>query len=264
MPCQPTAEDTATKTRLKTGVFVLSCSDGDAAGAAALAGRLDAPLLHDAADVPPDALVLRFDADGLTLSGDGMELRDDLSELLGRLKPGRLRNELLVRAAKMKGVQDPVAVDATAGFGEDALLLAAAGFSVLLFERDTVIAALLEDALRRAADVPQLSAIVQRMRLVEGDSIEALSRLDERPDVVYLDPMFPARRKSAAVKKKFQLLHRLERPCQDQEALLQAALAARPRKVIVKRPLKGPCLADVKPSYSLKGKAIRYDVIALA
>ena len=66
------------------------------------------------------------------------------------------------------------------------------------------------------------------------------------------------------MKKKFQLLHRLERPCDDEDALLRAAVAAGPRKVVVKRPVKGPFLAGVKPSYSLAGKAVRYDCIVPA
>ena len=88
-----------------------------------------------------------------------------------------------------------------------------------------------------------------------------MAHLDGAPDVVYLDPMFPERRKSAAVKKKFQLIHHLEAPCQDEDALLAAAISAAPRKVVVKRPAKGPNLAGVKPSHSLAGKAVRYDVI---
>ena len=222
-------------------------------------------------------LELRRKEDGLSLAGDGMSMRADFGEMLPRLKPGRLRQELLVRAAKVRkaggegeGAGEgeaagwrPVAVDATAGLGEDSLLLAAAGFEVLLFERNPVIAALLRDALQRAKADPRLADVAARMELSEGDSIEALGRLPEPPDVVYLDPMFPARRKSAAVKKKFQLIHRLESPCEDAEALLRAAIAARPRKVVIKRPPKGPHLADIKPSYSLEGKAIRYDVIAL-
>ena len=161
-----------------------------------------------------------------------------------------------------------MAVDATAGLGEDALLLAAAGFEVFLFESDPVIAALLADSLRRASasDGLTLREAVARMRIAGEDSVVGLpalaNTLPAPPDVVYLDPMFPERRKSAAVKKKFQLIHHLERPCEDEKALLQAALAANPRKVVVKRPLKGPALAGVKPSYALSGKAIRYDVIA--
>ena len=88
-----------------------------------------------------------------------------------------------------------------------------------------------------------------------------MSHLGDTPDVIYLDPMFPERRKSAAVKKKFQLIHHLEAPCQNEGALLAAAISAGPRKVVVKRPAKGPYLASVKPSHSLAGKAVRYDVI---
>ena len=99
------------------------------------------------------------------------------------------------------------------------------------------------------------------MHLAGADSVEAMPAIDPAPDVVYLDPMFPERRKSAAVKKKFQLIHYLEHPCDDQEALMRAALAAHPRKVVVKRPVKGPHLAGIKPSYSLAGKSVRYDCI---
>ncbi len=206
-------------------------------------------------------LELREDAAGLALVGDGMVLRVDFSRLLPRLRADRLGRELLVRAARTRGVTAPTVVDATAGLGEDSLLLAAAGFTVIMFEKDPVIAALLRDALDRAADDSQLAEAVARMTLVEGDSVAGLRELSFSPDVVFLDPMFPERTKSAAVKKKFQLLHHLERPCEDEEGLLAAALAARPRKVVIKRPPKGPWLAGAKPSHSLAGKAVRYDVI---
>ena len=204
---------------------------------------------------------LRRDAEGLALVGDGMVLRADFARLLPRLRPDRLGRELLVRAARVRGVPDPRAVDATAGRGEDSRLLAAAGFTVTMFEQDPVIAALLRDALERAADDPRLSGIVGRMELVEGDSVFGLRALGFSPDVVFLDPMFPERTKSAAVKKKFQLLHHLERPCDNEGELLDAALAARPRKVVIKRPPKGSWLAGAKPSHSVAGKAVRYDVI---
>jgi 16S rRNA (guanine1516-N2)-methyltransferase len=152
-------------------------------------------------------------------------------------------------------------VDAAAGLGEDSLLLAAAGFEVTLFERDSLIAALLRDAVLRARDNPTLAAAANRMHVIEGDSIAGLRNLEASPDVVYLDPMFPARTKSAAVKKKLQVIQLLEHPCDDEAQLMEAALAARPRKVIIKRPIKGPHLAGIKPSYSLTGKAVRYDVL---
>lgn len=204
---------------------------------------------------------LRETDEGLALVSDGMELRGDFSRMLPRLRADRLGRELLVRAARVKGADAPTVFDATAGLGEDSLLLAAAGFEVTLCEHDSAIAALLRDVMARAAEIPKLADAVGRMRVLEADSLEVLPSLVRAPDVVYLDPMFPARTKSAAVKKKFQLLHRLEPPCEDAEALLRAAVGAGPRKVVIKRPVKGPLLAGIKPSYSLAGKAVRYDVI---
>ena len=204
--------------------------------------------------------------EGLALVGNGMTVRGDFTRLLPRLKPGRLQRELLVRAARVRKRSTsgpPTAVDATAGLGEDALLLAAAGFDVLLFERNEAIFALLADALRRAADIPELAGVVERMRAVRADSIEGLRSLDFQPDIILLDPMFPAKHKDAAAKKKLQLLQQLEQPCEDEEALLEAAIAARPRKIVIKRPVKGPHLAGRKPDYTLSGKAIRFDCLAL-
>lgn len=212
----------------------------------------------------PEGVELRRVDGRLTLMADGMELAEDFREMLPRLRPDRLGRELLVKAVRVRGVEGIRVFDATAGLGEDSLLLAAAGFSVTMCEGDPVIAALLADGLRRAADDPELSGIVERMSLVEGDSIEILPSLAEAPDVVYLDPMFPARTKSAAVKKKFQLLHRLESPCADESSLMDAALAAHPRKIVVKRPIKASVLAGVRPSHSISGKAVRYDVIVPA
>ena len=164
----------------------------------------------------------------------------------------------------MKGTSSNLtAIDATAGLGEDALLLAAAGFSVRLYEYNTVIALLLQDALNRAAIVPELTDIVGRMKLFEENSIFSLQNLVAQPDLVLLDPMFPTRQKSALIKKKFQLLQQLECPCVDESALIQAVIAAKPRKVVIKRPLNASYLAGYKPDYSLKSKVIRFDCLVL-
>lgn len=207
-------------------------------------------------------LCLRLDGDGLHLQQDGLSILGDFSAMLPRLKPNALNGEMLVRAARIKGFEGtPSAIDATAGMGEDALLLAAAGFRVTLCERNPVIAALLRDAMERAALDPALSEILHRMALHEGDSIELLRNLRQTPEVVLLDPMFPERRKSGLIGKKLQLLQKLEAPCADEAALLEAAIQAGPKKVVIKRPLKGPYLADRKPAYSIRGKAVRYDCI---
>lgn len=203
---------------------------------------------------------------GLCLSDGTVELCADFSHLLPRIKPQKLSAELVVRAAKIRDAKHKPArvVDATAGLGEDSFLLAAAGFQVDLYERDQVIARLLEDGLKRALAHPSLSPIASRMTLHAEDSISALQALGYAPDIVLLDPMFPQRTKSASVKKKFQLLHYLEKPCNDEYDLLRAAFASQAQRIIVKRPPKGPYLAGKKPSYSLAGKAVRYDVIDVA
>ena len=230
--------------------------------ALALAGHLGISIISDTDAVNGQDAFLRLDDEGLVLLSGNMQVKGDFTHLLPRIAQGKLQGELLVRAARKKGAQQcGTAVDATAGLGEDAFLLAAAGFTVRLYERDAVIAALLADALRRAALNPELAAVTRRMQLFEEDSIDALRELSTPPDVILLDPMFPSRQKSSLVKKKFQLLHILETPCQDERELLDAAAAAHPQKIIIKRPVKGPYLAQVKPAYSLTGKTVRYDCI---
>ena len=209
----------------------------------------------------PERLAWVRDEQGLALAHGSMTLRGDFARMLPRLRADRLAHELLVRAARVRGIEHPTAVDATAGLGEDSLLLAAAGFSVTLIERDPAIAALLADALERATADSQLAPMALRMQLIEGDAVEVLPQLVFPPHVVFLDPMFPAKRKDTATNKKLQIFQMLEKPCADEEALLAAALSAHPRKVVVKRPLKGPALAGAKPSSSLSGKVVRYDII---
>jgi 16S rRNA (guanine1516-N2)-methyltransferase len=207
---------------------------------------------------------LQRDEQGLSLVGNGQILRGDFTKMLPRIQKGNFQRELLVKATKIKGLEGVTTVmDCTAGLGEDSILLAAAGFRVKLYEKDPMIAALLNDALQRAAAVPELQPIVERMEFHEADSLKVLSQLTHVPDVIYLDPMFPARQKSALVKKKFQILQRLEQPCEEGKEFLQAAIECKPRKIVIKRPLKGEFLGDYKPSYSLKGKTIRYDCIVI-
>ena len=132
-----------------------------------------------------------------------------------------------------------------------------------LFEQNPVIAVLLKDALRRAKKHPVLKDIASRMNLVQDNSVEGMSKLLDPVDVIYLDPMFPARQKSSLINKKLQLIQKLEPPCSEETDLFDAAISASPSKIIVKRPLKSEFLAGRKPSYTLNGKAIRYDCYTL-
>ena len=207
---------------------------------------------------PGEYLTVMFDAKGVSLSGFGLKYQGDFENMLHRVTNGRLQHEMLVRAAKSEG-KKLKAIDATAGMGEDAFLLAAYGYEVTLYEQNPVVAALLKDALRRARKNMILKEIAGRMQLIEGDSVECLARLMDPVDLIYLDPMFPERQKSGLINKKLQLIQKLEPPCSEEEDLFDAAWKANPSKIIVKRPLKSVHLAGREPSYILKGKAIRYD-----
>ena len=201
---------------------------------------------------------------GLCLTDGRLELMADFRDMLPRLKQSNLEHEMIIKAVRIKSQDMPQTVlDATAGLGEDSLILAAAGFNVRLYEYDPVIAALLEDALKRANNLPELESVAARMEFYQEDSIQAMRTLSQAPDVVLLDPMFPGRQKSAKIKKKFQLLQQLESPCSNEDELLDAAISTGAKKIVIKRPLKGPFLAGRKPSYSLSGKVIRYDCLII-
>ena len=214
-------------------------------------------------DKPGEYLTIHFDSKGVSLSGFGLTYQGDFAEtMMHRVTNGRLQHELLVKAAKSEK-KGRKAIDATAGMGEDAFLLAAQGYEVTLYEQNPVIAALLKDAIRRAKKNQVLKDIAGRMKVVEGDSVECMSKLLDPVDVIYLDPMFPARQKSSLINKKLQLIQKLEPPCSEETDLFDAAIKAEPSRIIVKRPLKSECLAGREPSYTLKGKAIRYDCYVL-
>lgn len=186
----------------------------------------------------------------------------DFTSVAARRRIARPGRELLVQAARVRGSQSPLAVDATAGLGRDGFLLAAAGFRVLMFERHPIVAALLADGLARARQAPHTTMIAGRIQMVAGDVLAALPTLAEQPAVIYLDPMFARRSKSAKAKQNLQLLQRLVGLETDTDELLLAALAAKPRKVVVKRPLKSPWLLGLTPSVTFRGKSVRFDLYA--
>jgi len=227
-----------------------------------LASALGIPLVED---LRVATLLLQFGPDGLSLvkPGDPLlpgRLRADFSAPDFRrrlLQPGR---ELLVQAAKIQKCRQPLIIDATAGLGRDGFLLAAAGCRVRMIELHPVVAALLADGLERAQNSPALATTAGRIELIVGDAREHLLRLPKPPDVVFLDPMFPERTKAALVGQELRLLQLLDQKDSDPVALLSVALAVSARKVVVKRPLKAQPLAALAPSYTRRGKAVRFDV----
>ena len=172
--------------------------------------------------------------------------------------------EALLKAAGVRTGQPMRVIDATAGLGQDAFMLAHAGCDVLMLERSALLHALLEDGLQRAAqsDDVRVRNAVARMRLLLADSnCIDLAALGDAPDVIYLDPMFPERRKkSAKVKKNMFMLQQLLDHEPAEEGLLHKALQAARKRVVVKRPRIAGFLEERKPSFQLLGTSSRFDI----
>ena len=160
------------------------------------------------------------------------------------------RGQALARAVGLKRGATPSVIDATAGLGQDGFVLASLGCQVQLLERSPIVAALLHDALQRAVADSEIGAWVgERLSLQQVDSCAYLSNLtaQQRPDVVYLDPMYPERRKSALTSKELRLLRVLVGEDADAAQLLASARCCASKRVVVKRPRRAPTL-DTRPA----------------
>ncbi|WP_165491108.1 class I SAM-dependent methyltransferase [Lichenihabitans psoromatis] len=176
-----------------------------------------------------------------------------------RLRAGGPR-EPLAKAVGFGNGHRPTIVDATAGLGRDAFLLAALGLKVTLIERSPAVHALLADGLARASEAgPDIAVIVARMTLLAGDAKHHLAGL--RPDVVLVDPMHPPRLKSALVKQEMRDLRALVGADLDAPALMQAALAAATNRVVLKWPLRAEPMPGLDaPHHQVLSKTLRFDV----
>jgi 16S rRNA (guanine1516-N2)-methyltransferase len=168
---------------------------------------------------------------------------------------------MLIRAIGFRQQEPPLVLDATGGLGRDAFLMAGRGCRVHLVERNSIVAALLQDGLQRAAKHPATRDACARIRVSTADSLQIIRDGGAHDyDVIYLDPMYPERTKSALAKKDMQVLQQLLGRQDDAGQLLAAALETGAARVVVKRPRTVPPLAAHPPSHSLGGKTTRFDV----
>jgi 16S rRNA (guanine1516-N2)-methyltransferase len=183
-----------------------------------------------------------------------------------RRKFGGGKGQDIAKAIGLGGSYCPSVVDATAGLGRDAFVLATLGCDVTALERQPVVAALLEDGLRRGRDDIEVADLVGRIELKHTVAHEWLANQPgDNLDVIYLDPMFEHDAKQkAAVKKDMQAFRSLVGQDEDADQLLEPALHAARCRVVVKRARKAPVMAGRAPSYSITGKSNRFDVYALA
>jgi len=244
-------------------------ADGPEQGetAAALAERLALPLVSIADETFPLLLVVAACRLELRQTGPGVPGPVYVDFLEGkadfRRRYGSSRDEGVIRAVASKKNRTPTLLDATGGLGRDAFVLAAHGCRVTLVERQPVLAALLRDGLLRAARDEKIARLAgERLCLLAGDSREIMRGLPvaERPEVVYLDPMYPHRDKSALVKKEMVILRMLAGPDTDSAELLAAARACATRRVVVKRPAGAEPLAELPPNLVQKSGAHRFDI----
>lgn len=178
-----------------------------------------------------------------------------------RRKFGGGRGEAVAKAVGIKGDYLPTVIDATAGLGRDAFVLACIGCRVRLVERHAVVAALLEDGLKRAYDDPEIGSFMRERMVMEN--VRSISEFDadgNMADVVYLDPMYPHKQKSALVKKEMRVFQHLVGADLDSDDLLLPAKILARRRVVVKRPDYAPFLAQAKPDFSQETKNHRFDV----
>ena len=176
-----------------------------------------------------------------------------------RRKFGGGRGQDIAKAVGLKHGFTPHVLDATAGLGRDAFVLAGLGCKLTLLERMPVVAALLDDGIERAKLNHEVADIANNMQLIHGVPLGEVD-LALAPDVVYLDPMYPHREKSAAVKKEMRIFQSLVGEDLDADDLLEPALALAKYRVVVKRPSYAPPLANKKPSMSINMKKNRFDV----
>ncbi|WP_108124618.1 class I SAM-dependent methyltransferase [Saccharospirillum mangrovi] len=215
-------------------------------------------------DEVPDGLYLRVD-DGMLGLVDAQQPKQTpvmvdftAGKARHRQQFGGGRSQAIAKAVGLHQRAQLTVIDATAGLGQDAFVLASLGAQVRLLERHPWVQLLLGDGLARAQTFGIEAAT--RMELLSPQS--SLASI-EPAEIVYLDPMFPEGPRKAAVKKPMALFQQLVGADDDADALLAPALAQAQLRVVVKRPRLAPVLAGQAPTYALTGKSNRFDIYAL-
>ena len=178
-----------------------------------------------------------------------------------RRKFGGGRGEAVAKAVGIKGSELPTVIDATAGLGRDAFVLASIGCQVRLVERHPVVFLLLQDGLNRAYQDEEIGEMLQQnLRLLNIHHINELDPNTDYADVVYLDPMYPHKQKSALVKKEMRVFQHLVGADLDADELLLPALQLAKKRVVVKRPDYAESLGGKQPHFSRETKNHRFDI----
>ena len=188
----------------------------------------------------------------IALKQSGIDFCVDFCSKQAAFRQQQNNRELLLRA-----LGDAKSVcDLTCGFAKDTLVMAHKNINVTALEKNSIIFALTDNALQRLKiSKPELAA---KINIYNSDAVNWLAQNNKTFDAIYLDPMFPARKKSAQVKKAAQVLQFLncnaEQTVWDLAVLLQYC-----KRVVVKRPKNAENLFTQKPCFSVKGSTCRFD-----
>ncbi|MBV1885222.1 MAG: class I SAM-dependent methyltransferase [Gammaproteobacteria bacterium] len=216
-------------------------------------------------------LRINFEAQGVSIQGFGEYATNKVQvdfvggSLSRRSQHKHLHGEMVAKAVGIKKHPNSKVFDATTGLARDSFILATLGCQMDMMEQSNIIACLIVDGLKRGQDENELAATMARMNFKQGNSLDYMQAQRDnellRPDVVYLDPMFPDRQKTALAKKEMRLfqLFGLDEES-DLDLMLEAATRFAKRHVVLKRPLKAAPLNHFRPSHSISGRSCRFDV----
>jgi len=175
-----------------------------------------------------------------------------------RIRNASLHKEFIAKAMGISPTLNPRIIDVTAGLGRDSFILASLGYHVILIERSFAVFEALKNALHIAAQDQQFQETVARMQLIHADAVDYLS--GKTAEIIYLDPMFPTKIKTAAPKKEIVQLQTLLGEDLDAMTLLEQALSCATKRVVVKRPRHSDPLGQRSPSFSYEGNSSRFDI----
>ncbi|MGB5277908.1 MAG: class I SAM-dependent methyltransferase [Gammaproteobacteria bacterium] len=248
-----------------SSICIVCTDDARRQQAQALARQTGLPLLGKKCD--DFSLQLCFDHDRVALIDTALDTSIHVDFVSGALAHrqqfGGGRGQAIAKAAGLKQGKTPSVLDITAGLARDAYILASLGCKLTLVEQSTVLYALIEDGIERGQhDAASADTLRNFTRWINTDAVEYMQHINEksRPAVIYIDPMYPERKKSALVKKDMQILQRLLGKDQNAGQLLITALERALERVIVKRPAHADALGNIKPDTSIYSKKTRYDV----
>lgn len=198
--------------------------------------------------------------------------------LAHRQQFGGGRGQAIAKAVGLKSGINPSILDCTAGLAGDAFVLATLGCPVTMIERSPILSALIENAIERAhlsdrfqalqtqgfhlINIDAIDYIKQQLGLKNTDNYSSVATISV-PDVIYIDPMYPERKKSALVKKDMQILQRLHGTEDNASELLDNALLLARKRVVVKRPLHAEKINRKTPNTCIQSKKTRYDIYTI-